>query len=140
MLQITGVSKTFRQAGHDVPALVGVDLSLADGETLGLVGESGSGKSTLAKAMLGVHAPTPAGAHPRPARAGLEVGKRTADDKRAMQIIFQNPDSALNASWTVRRILHALGDEAHRRKDKAATDERSPRWPITCASRRATST
>jgi peptide/nickel transport system ATP-binding protein len=106
ILSIVDVSKTFRQKGQKVPALVGIDLSLADGETLGLVGESGSGKSTLAKAILGIHA----------ADEGSElsldhhelagtISKRSRGDKRAMQIIFQNPDSALNASWTVRRIL-----------------------------------
>ena len=106
VLTITGVSKTFHQSGHDIPALVGVNLSLADGETLGLVGESGSGKSTLAKALLGVHAADQGGSvtldeHVLPAH----VNQRNADDKRAMQIVFQNPDSALNASWTVRNIL-----------------------------------
>ena len=107
ILSIVGVSKTFRQKkGNLIPALVGVDLSLADGETLGLVGESGSGKSTLAKAILGVHSAD--------AGSGLTldqhdlagtISQRSTADKRAMQIIFQNPDSALNASWTVRRIL-----------------------------------
>src|SRR5262249_13197374 len=33
------VGKTFHQRGHDVPALVGIELDLTDGETLGLVGE-----------------------------------------------------------------------------------------------------
>ncbi len=100
------VSKTFRQSGHDVPALVGVNLSLTDGETLGLVGESGSGKTTLAKAILGVHAGD-AGSHLTLDQHELasKISKRSTDDKRAMQIIFQNPDSALNASWTVRNIL-----------------------------------
>ena len=106
VLRITGVSKTFQQSGHQIPALVGVNLSLADGETLGLVGESGSGKSTLAKALLGVHAADQGGSvtldeHVLPAH----INQRNADDKRAMQIVFQNPDSALNASWTVRNIL-----------------------------------
>ncbi len=107
VLKITGVSKTFRQGGHDIPALVGVDLSLADGETLGVVGESGSGKSTLAKAILGVHAPD-VGSELTLDQHQLsgKLANRSADDKRAMQIIFQNPDSALNAAWTVRRILN----------------------------------
>jgi len=106
VLEIEDVSKTFRQAGHDIPALVGVNLTLTDGETLGLVGESGSGKSTLAKAILGVHA-ADAGSHLTLDQHELasKVSKRSTDDKRAMQIIFQNPDSALNASWTVRNIL-----------------------------------
>ncbi|TPW13574.1 MAG: putative oligopeptide ABC transporter ATP-binding protein [Acidimicrobiaceae bacterium] len=106
VLTIAGVSKTFRQAGHSVPALVGIDLSLADGETLGLVGESGSGKSTLAKAILGVHAPDLGGEMTLDQhQLASRIGNRSTDDIRAMQIIFQNPDSALNASWTVRRIL-----------------------------------
>ncbi len=106
VLEIEGVSKTFRQSGHDVPALVGVNLSLTDGETLGLVGESGSGKTTLAKAILGVHS-ADAGGHLTLDQHELasKISKRSTDDKRAMQIIFQNPDSALNASWTVRNIL-----------------------------------
>ena len=61
VFEMRDVSKTFRQHRHDVPALVGVDLGLEEGETLGLVGESGSGKSTLAKAMLGIHAPDEGG-------------------------------------------------------------------------------
>ncbi|HSB85131.1 MAG TPA: ABC transporter ATP-binding protein [Ilumatobacteraceae bacterium] len=106
ILSIMGVSKTFRQKGQKIPALVGVDLSLADGETLGLVGESGSGKSTLAKAILGIHAADDGSelTLDQHELAGT-IGKRSRGDKRAMQIIFQNPDSALNASWTVRRIL-----------------------------------
>ena len=106
VLSMNNVSKTFKQSGKSIPALVGVDLGMDDGETLGLVGESGSGKSTLAKAMLGIHAPD----------AGSEVtldgeaiaGKsadRPAATKRAIQMVFQNPDSALNRNWTVRRIL-----------------------------------
>jgi peptide/nickel transport system ATP-binding protein len=106
ILSIDGVSKTFHQKGHKIPALVGIDLSLADGETLGLVGESGSGKSTLAKAILGIHA-TDEGSGLTLDHHTLSgsISKRSAGDKRAMQIIFQNPDSALNATWTVRRIL-----------------------------------
>jgi peptide/nickel transport system ATP-binding protein len=124
VLEITSVSKTFRQSGHDVPALVGVNLSLTDGETLGLVGESGSGKSTLAKALLGVHAPD-AGSHLTLDQHELasKVSNRSADDKRAMQIVFQNPDSALNASWTVRNIL-LRSVRKLTGKDKAAADER----------------
>jgi peptide/nickel transport system ATP-binding protein len=60
-LAVEGVSKTFHQSGHDVPALVGVTLELRDGETLGLVGESGSGKSTLARTILGIEGPDPGG-------------------------------------------------------------------------------
>ncbi len=106
VIEMRDVSKTFRQRGQDVPALVGIQLDLGGGETLGLVGESGSGKTTLAKAMLGIYEPD----------AGSEIqldehllagkaGNRPTEDMRALQMVFQNPDSALNRAWSVRRIL-----------------------------------
>ena len=57
ILTVRGLSKTFTQRSEAVKALVGVDLTLQRGETLGLVGESGSGKTTLARALLGLIAP-----------------------------------------------------------------------------------
>ncbi len=106
VIGVHGVSKTFRQRGQEVPALVSVDLGFAEGETLGLVGESGSGKSTLAKTMLGVHEADEGGAITLRGRpmAG-KATKRVEESIRSIQMVFQNPDSALNRSWTVRRIL-----------------------------------
>jgi peptide/nickel transport system ATP-binding protein len=106
VLSVNSLSKTFHQAGHSVPALVGVDLQLADGETLGLVGESGSGKSTLAKTILGIHAPDAGGViEVAGETVPGTVSHRSQNAKRSLQMVFQNPDSALNSSWTVRRIL-----------------------------------
>jgi peptide/nickel transport system ATP-binding protein len=106
VLELTNLSKTFKQRGSNVPALVDVDLQLAEGETLGIVGESGSGKSTLAKTILGIESADSGGTV---ALDGNTVApnttSRSTDDKRAMQMVFQNPDSALNRSWSVRRIL-----------------------------------
>ncbi len=108
VVELNHISKTFRQSGTDVPALVSVDLGFAEGETLGLVGESGSGKSTLAKTMLGVHGPDDDGGtitlDGTPMKA--KATDRKGDAIQAIQMVFQNPDSALNRSWTVRRILH----------------------------------
>ena len=107
VIGVEGVSKTFRQRGRDVPALVGVNLGFAEGETLGLVGESGSGKSTLAKTMLGVHAPDEGGAITLRGRTMADKATSRIDESvRAISMVFQNPDSALNRAWTVRRILH----------------------------------
>ena len=106
VLELTSVSKTFKHRGSAVPALVDVDLHLGEGETLGIVGESGSGKSTLAKTVLGIESADVGGSvsldgHQMPGR----TTERTRADKRSMQMVFQNPDSALNRSWSVRRIL-----------------------------------
>ncbi|HEY8818307.1 MAG TPA: ABC transporter ATP-binding protein, partial [Candidatus Limnocylindrales bacterium] len=127
------VSKTFHQSGHDVPALVKVNLELFDGETLGLVGESGSGKSTLAKTLLGIESPDPGGnleldEHALAARSA----NRPTDDKRSLQMVFQNPDSALNRGWTARHILSRSvskltglkGKAVNERVDKLAADLR----------------
>ncbi len=106
VFRMNDVSKTFHQHGHDVPALVGVQLDIGTGETLGLVGETGSGKTTLAKAMLGIYQPD-AGSEitlDEHLLAGKASARPTAD-MRALQMVFQNPDSALNRAWTVRRIL-----------------------------------
>jgi peptide/nickel transport system ATP-binding protein len=128
-LRMEHVSKTFRSGGHDVPALVGVDLSIRDGETLGLVGESGSGKSTLAKTILGIEGPDP-GSHITLSDhdLGAVATQRPSGDKRQIQMVFQNPDSALNRGWSVRNILGRSvskltglsGKEADQRVDKLA--------------------
>ncbi|MBI3900048.1 MAG: ABC transporter ATP-binding protein [Gammaproteobacteria bacterium] len=100
------INKTFTLGEHKVRALHDVSLSLWPGETLGLVGESGSGKTTLARVLLGLTSPddgsvlTLDGAS-LPARAV----KRAQAQLKAIQIVFQNPDSALNRSHTVSRLI-----------------------------------
>ena len=106
IVTVRGLSKTFDSRGEAVKALVGVDLSLERGETLGLVGESGSGKTTLARALLGLIAPDQGSVvelDDRPL-AG-EARRRPREQLKALQIVFQNPDSALNRRHTVRRLI-----------------------------------
>ncbi len=106
VLELSHVSKTFRQRGKAIPALVDVDLELGSGETLGIVGESGSGKTTLAKTMLGIETLDLGGTVSLDGNAlNAATADRSSSDKRSMQMVFQNPDSALNRSWSVRRIL-----------------------------------
>jgi peptide/nickel transport system ATP-binding protein len=132
-LTIDQVSKTFHQSGHDVPALVKVDLQLFDGETLGLVGESGSGKSTLAKTILGIESPDTGGNLELDDHAlAAHSASRPTEDKRSIQMVFQNPDSALNRGWTARHILQRSvskltglkGKAVNERVDKLAADLR----------------
>ncbi len=106
VLELTHLSKTFRQRKSSVPALVDVELQLAEGETLGIVGESGSGKSTLARTILGIESADSGGGVALDGRnVAPNTTSRSTAEKRAMQMVFQNPDSALNRSWSVRRIL-----------------------------------
>ena len=106
VIRTEGMRKTFHQEGHEVRAVDDVSLVLRRGETLGLVGESGSGKTTLARALLGLTA-ADAGSvielDGRPLAPG--IGKRDTEQVAAVQIVFQNPDSALNRRFSVHRIL-----------------------------------
>ncbi len=106
LLRMCNLSKTYRVSGRALSAVHEVTLELWPGETLGLVGESGSGKSSLAKLLLGLSSPD-AGSEvelcgePLPPRAD----DRTLEQLKSLQIVFQNPGSALNRSQTVRRLL-----------------------------------
>jgi peptide/nickel transport system ATP-binding protein len=106
VIRTEGLRKTFRQEGHDIRAVEDISLALAPGETLGLVGESGSGKTTLARALLGLtHADAGSVIELDGHALAAEITKRDHDDVRALQIVFQNPDSALNRRFTVQRII-----------------------------------
>ncbi|MGH3127368.1 MAG: dipeptide ABC transporter ATP-binding protein [Gaiellaceae bacterium] len=105
LVEIEEVSKVFRQRGHDVHALTEVSAAIWPGETLGLVGESGSGKTTLARTLLGIVPPTSGAALLEGNALPQRYQKRSRDELRALQIVFQNPDSALNRRHSVRRIL-----------------------------------
>ena len=113
MLRMDDVAKIFRQHGNEIRALDGVTASIWPGETLGLVGESGSGKTTLARTLLGLHEQT-RGIVELDGRALPGLAKRSKKDVRELQIVFQNPDSALNRRHSIRRILmralRRLGD------------------------------
>jgi peptide/nickel transport system ATP-binding protein len=105
LVRLSELSKTFRQRGQEVHALSAVNAAIWPGETLGLVGESGSGKTTLARTLLGIVAPS-AGTATLDGRAlPTRYRKRTPADLRALQVVFQNPDSALNRRHSVRRII-----------------------------------
>ncbi len=106
LLGLRQVSKSFSARHEQLHALVGIDLEIGSGETLGLVGESGSGKTTLARAVLGLSAPDEGSTiELNGVPLAGSAGRRTGDQLAAVQIVFQNPDSALNRRHSVRRIL-----------------------------------
>src|SRR5581483_7653023 len=105
LVRFDDLGKVFRQRGQEVHALQAVTAAIWPGETLGLVGESGSGKTTLARTLLGIVGPTAGSVEFDGRSLAGTLSKRTADDVRSLQIVFQNPDSALNRRHTVRRML-----------------------------------
>jgi peptide/nickel transport system ATP-binding protein len=106
LLRTERLSKTYQVSGKPFQAVHEVTLDLEEGETLGLVGESGSGKSSLAKLLLGLSTPDQGSAiFLAGERLPAEARERTRAQLKALQIVFQNPGSALNRSQTVRRLI-----------------------------------
>jgi ABC-type glutathione transport system ATPase component len=86
-------------------ALDGVSLTLSRGEVLGIVGESGAGKSTLARCVVGVQRPT--AGRVRFAGRPLSPGS-DREQRRAIQMVFQDPYASLNPAMTVGAMLSEL--------------------------------
>jgi peptide/nickel transport system ATP-binding protein len=92
-----GRRRSLRRPGP-LRAVDGVTLDVLRGETLGLVGESGTGKTTLARMMVGLVPPTAGDI----TFDGVDVARRRRHPSRhALQMIFQDPLSALNPRRTV---------------------------------------
>jgi peptide/nickel transport system ATP-binding protein len=103
LVVVEGLSKTFTGG---VRALADVDLAINQGETLGLVGESGSGKTTLARVLLGLTGPDSGAVVTLDGKPlSPDARRRPRETLRALQIVFQNPDSALNRRHTVRSLI-----------------------------------
>ncbi len=118
LLSVEGLGRRFRAGGmfrrRAVMALDGASFTLREGEFLGVVGESGSGKSTLARLIVGLDHPSSG----RITLAGADVtrGDATAREIRLanLQMVFQNPSSALNPRRRVGSIVAQALEAVHR--------------------------
>lgn len=82
-----------------------VSFDIRRGETFGLVGESGCGKSTLGRTLIRMYDVTDGTVTYDGDDITRLKGKKLEAYHRRMQIIFQDPYSALNPYWNVREIL-----------------------------------
>ncbi len=106
-------SGLFSRRKGEVKAVDGVNLTVEEGETLGLVGESGCGKSTLGRSILRLIEPTEGEVFFQ-GKNLLGLSQREMRDvRRQMQIIFQDPYASLNPRMRVGDIV-GEGLEIHR--------------------------
>ncbi|MGL3804478.1 dipeptide ABC transporter ATP-binding protein [Paeniglutamicibacter sp. R2-26] len=104
-IEVSGLRKTFGHGSSEHAAVDGVSFSVRPGTTFALVGESGSGKSTTARMVMRLLDPS-AGTvkiHGRDVTGLRGAGKR--DLWRGLQMVYQNPDSALDPRHSVERII-----------------------------------
>jgi peptide/nickel transport system ATP-binding protein len=120
---IAGYGPMDRAGQPASPVLNDISFSIRAGATVGVVGESGCGKSTLARVIAGLLPPAKGtillDGTPLPG----EIGRRTRQQLRKIQIVFQMADTALNPSQSVTEILgrplqfyHEMGSAQRRRR------------------------
>lgn len=128
-LTFDNVSITYGHGHRAFTAVDGVDLTVQQGEVLGLVGESGSGKSTLARAAVGLT---------EPSHGEIRLGDtvishargRVERVRRTVQMVFQDPHSCFDPRRTIGQSLDEALVAAARRDSTSTPPQRRRRVEI----------
>jgi peptide/nickel transport system ATP-binding protein len=101
VLNIKGVTAAY----GSVTVLHDINVTVHEGETVAVVGESGSGKSTLARVVTGLLPPKAGEVTLAGQKLTPSFRHRSKDELRAVQMIYQIPDTALNPHQSVAQII-----------------------------------
>jgi peptide/nickel transport system ATP-binding protein len=118
ILSVDGLSVFYgrKQVVHDVT------FDLAKGEVVALVGESGSGKTTISRSVGGLHKDWTGTLSFEGRELARSARKRSAEDRRRIQYIFQNPYLSLNPRLTIEQIIKRPMELFGLAKGRKATD------------------
>ena len=123
LLEGKNISKRYRRRDVSVDALSDVSFVLNEGEILGVVGESGCGKSTLLRQISGLEVPDSG----ELLLDGKPLGaKRTKENYRAMQMIFQD---AVGSFHPRRKVADSIRETVH----NLCGGNKEPDWQTLCA-------
>jgi peptide/nickel transport system ATP-binding protein len=126
LLRVEDLVKTYHSSGGDLTAVAGVSFEVKRGEVFGLVGESGSGKSSLARTIVGLTEANAGSIAVAGAPMSRREQRRNSELRRSVQMVFQNPDTALNPRHSIRgilgRSLKLLNDLGRRERDDRMLD------------------
>ena len=106
LVRVENVVKHFPAGiGTTVKAVDGVSFEIREGETLGLVGESGCGKSTLARLVTQLIPVTSGKIYLGDVELTKLRGEKLRQQRRQLQMIFQDPFASLDPRMTVGDII-----------------------------------
>lgn len=105
LLSIKEIKKHFKTSKGILHAVDGVSFDIIRGQTLGVVGESGCGKSTLGRTIVHLHEATSGKIFFEGKDISDIKGKVLKEQRKDMQMIFQDPYSSLNPRMTVSEII-----------------------------------
>jgi peptide/nickel transport system ATP-binding protein len=122
LLDVEGLEARYRRGRQEQVAVNGVSFTIQRGRCVALVGESGSGKSTIGRCLAGLHRPSGGQIFFDGQSLAAAARARSLDQRRRIQIVFQNPYESLNPRHRVEvsimrplRVLRRLSrTDAHR--------------------------
>ncbi|WP_173009961.1 ABC transporter ATP-binding protein [Mycolicibacterium sp. P9-64] len=121
VLQVENIAAGYSARSETVVAASNVSFTVDRGQCVALVGESGSGKTTIARAIAGLHEISAGQILLDGGKLPQHARRRTSEQRRRIQLVFQNPAEALNPRHTVldtisrpARVLRGLDTDVTR--------------------------